>query len=156
MASVTRMATTTFPITTRKRRWWLSSAGTWKTSDSASRVTGTRVDCSVSNYFLREESMSRLQKVSLTLRQRIRCWVLSILWFLLGTVQATQSKILKRITSGSTPSRTSSFVLTTMMRVEERLMQWLKSLELKPRYLKDAQVLKTPVSTRKRTRKKTS
>ena len=96
------------------------------------------------------------RKASSMLRQRIRCWVLSILWFLLGMVQATQSKILKRITSGSTPSRTSSFVLTTMMRVEERLMQLLKYLELKPRYLKDAQVLKMPVSTATRTKTKTS
>ena len=156
MASVTRMATTISLTTTRKRHWWLSSVGTWKTSGSASRATGTRALSSVNSCLAREASMLLSRKGSLTLRQRIRCWVLSTLWFLLGTAQATQSRILKRIMSGSTPSRTSSFVLTTMMRVEELLMRLLKSLELKPRYLKDAQVLKMPANTPTKTKTKSS
>ena len=91
--------------------------------------------------------MSRLQKVSSMLRRRIRCLVANILWSLLGMVRRVLSWTARRTTNGWTVSRTSYCVLTTMIKVERLLIKLLKSLEQKPRYLKEATTLKTPVTT---------
>jgi len=96
--------------------------------------------------------MSRLRKVSLMLQRRIRCWVLSTLWFLLGTVQVMQHKISRRIMSGSILSRMWLSASTMMMRVELLLHKSLRSLELKPRFLKEPKTLKTPANTSKKTK----
>jgi twinkle protein len=72
---------------------------------------------------------------------------------MLGSRGAVVSvRIAKRTMNGWTASRISLFALTLMMSAERQLVRLLKSLELKPRYLKDPKTTKTPVISRKKTK----
>jgi hypothetical protein len=80
----------------------------------------------------------------------------SILSSLLGTVQRVQSLIARRNMNGWIRSRILLSALIMMNQVELLLTKWLKSLELKPRSLKEPKTAKTPATTRRKTKAKNS